>query len=142
MTHSKTAESRPDMRALYRARFDAVLHQDIEALHEIDNRIFYAKLDPADPEYTEKLARHKAYEREYAAERKAKMVIEKTGKPFCFGDSLNAIDDAIGSAVEIFEYYPCPQHAADLLGLIECRNLLYLSNEEVDLGPVLGEEGD
>ncbi len=140
MTHSSTPESRPDLRALYRAKFEAAIHQDMEALHEINNQIFYAKLDPADPDYEWKLAHHKAYERECAAERKAKKVIEKTGKPFCLDDSLIAIGDAINCAVEIFERYPCPKHAADLLGLIECRNLLYESETAVDLGPAPGED--
>ena len=140
MAYTNKPKSRPGLCALYRAKIDAIIRQDIEALHEINNRIFYATLDPTDPEYAEKLARHKAYERELAAERKAKTVIEKTGKPFCFEDSLNAIEDAIESAVGSFERYPCPQHAADLLGLIECRSLLYESDAAADLGPALGED--
>ena len=127
MTHLNKNEnhsSRRDLNALFIAKIKAVANGDLEALHDINNELFFARLDPADPEYEEKLARHEKDEREYRAERRAKKVIGKSGKPLSFWDSLSAIDEVIDHAVCIFERYPCPQHAADLLGLIECRDLL------------------
>ena len=138
MTHTNKNENlsgRPDLNALFLAKIKAVASGDLEALHDISNKIFFARLDPADPEYEEKLARHEKNEREYRAERWAQRVIGKSGKPLDFWDSLSAIDDAVDQAVDVFERYPCPQHAADLLGLIECRNLLMDAHMETDICP-------
>ena len=142
MAHCNKPNNDAEMRDLFIAKLNAVSRGDIDALHAINNKIFFARLDPSDPEYADKLARHEKHEREWRAEQKAKKVIEETDRPFCFEDSLNAIDDVIESAVETFERYPCPQHAADLLGLIECRTLLFAEHLETGIAPDEEEDGD
>ena len=131
---------RRNLQALYNARLEALKRGDVKALQAIEDKIFYAKLNPADPDYERKVALHKKHMRIQNATNRANEVIAATKEPLTFSDSFFAINDAIDKAVATFERVPCPKHAADLLGLINCRNLLLESDiEEIDEAP---EEDD
>ena len=67
-------------------------------------------------------------------------MIEATGKPLNFDDKVVAVDVAIDQAVEAFDHIPCPKHAANLLGLIACWEMLYDVNTVESDEPVLGED--
>ena len=120
------------LKELYAARIDAMSKGDIGKMWAVDDMIFYARLDPADPDREEKVLRHRKGMRRQKALYQAQKVIDVTGKPLNFDDKYTAIIEAMDAAVERFEQAPCPKHAADLLGLEECLNLL--------LGPITVEE--
>ena len=113
---------------------EAIRKGDLETLREIEDRFFYASLDPDSPDYEEKVADHKRRRHIRDAARLAEKVIESTGEAMSFIDKLNAINDAVDRAVESFDQISCPKHAADLLGLIACQDLLLESEPIIDLG--------
>ncbi len=121
------------LNSLFSAQVEAMKKGDFKTVFDINDKMFYAKLDPNDPDYAEKVRQHHKSVRERNAMLQAQKVINATGQSLCFEDHLAAINDAIDRAVESFEHTPCPKHAADLLGLHECRYLLLEANtEEVD----------
>ena len=120
------------LKELLEAKIDAIRKGDIGKAWAIDDMLFYSRLDPADPDRKEKVLRHRKDMRMRKALYQAQKVIDVTGKPLNFDDKYIAINEAIDAAVERFEDAPCPKHAADLLGLEECLNLL--------LGPITVEE--
>ena len=132
--------NRSSERDLFVEKLDAMRRGDLEALHVINDRITLSKLDPADPEYESKLEWHRRNVHLRKAEAKAKKVIEATGKPLNFDDKVVAVDVAIDQAVEAFDRIPCPKHAANLLGLIACWEMLYDVNTVESDEPVLGED--
>ena len=139
MNQHNPNEANDTLRDLYRARMEAIRKGDLKALIKINDMIFFASLDPADPEYQEKLDWHVRNVRLRNAENSAKKVIEATGSPMAFDDKLIAINGAIDRALDAFEHIPCPKHAADLLGLIECWDLLFDANITVMDEPTDGE---
>ena len=139
MNQSNPTTTKFSVRDLYQARMDAIRKGDLKALMKLNDMIFFASLDPADPEYQEKLEWHTRNVRLRNAENKAKEVIEATGSPMTFDDKLIAINGAIDKALDAFEHIPCAKHAADLLGLIECWDLLFDANTTVMDEPAGGE---
>ena len=112
------------LKKLLEARIDAFRKGDIVKLWAIEDMLFYARLDPDDPDREEKVLSHKKAMHQQKVLWQAQKTIDVTGKPLNFNDKFIAISEAIDAAVERFEETPCPKHAADLLGLEECRSLL------------------
>ena len=142
MNKGNTGAPERDLSNLYLAKMEAIRNGDLDALHVINDRIFLARLDPADPEYESRLEWHRRNVHLRKAEAKAKKVIAATGKPLSFDDKVVAIDEAIDQAVDAFDRAPCPKHAASLLGLIDCWSMLYDANTTESEEPVLGEDGE
>ena len=115
---------------LCRDKVDSLKKGDFKAFQEASELISFVKLDPADPEYKQKLRAIYSRLRFRKLVTRAEEVIQRTGKPIGFEDARTAISDAIDAAAERFERTPCPKHAADLLGLIDCRNCLIDANTE------------
>lgn len=109
---------------LFNAKLEELKKGNIKAVQTLDDAIHFASLDPADPEYAEKLLGLRKRMRLYELITKAEEVIKATGDPLCFDDAYTAIREVIESAAASFAGKPCPKHAADLLGLIRCRDLL------------------
>ena len=120
---------------LFGEKMEAIRKGDLEKLREIEERMFYAGLDFNDPDYAEKVAAHQRNRRIRDAGRRAEQVMEATGEAMSFTDRLNAINEVVDRAVESFEQMPCPKCAADLLGLIACRDLLLESEPIITLDP-------
>ncbi|MBQ3704475.1 MAG: hypothetical protein II885_17235 [Oscillospiraceae bacterium] len=130
------------LEALFLTRLLATEDGDREAVAVINDMITMVTLDKAKPDYKNKLQaiRNRLNKREAIC--RAEKVIQATGRPLCFDDAYNAISQAIDSAVDYFNRAPCAKHAADLLGLIRCQDLLIESEPNVDEGTADRKDDD
>ncbi len=128
------------LEALFLTKLIATEDGDHKAVAIINDMITVVTLDKTKPDYKNKLQAIRNHLNSREAIFRADKVIRATGKPLCFDDAYNAISQAIDSAVERFNGTPCAKHAADLLGLIRCQDLLIESEPIVDEGSA-DEEG-
>ncbi len=130
------------LEALFLTRLLATEDGDREAVAVINDMITVVTLDKAKPDFKDKLQAIRNRLRRREAIYRAEKVIQATGRPLCFDDAYNAISQAIDSAVDCFNRTPCTKHAADLLGLIRCRDLLIESEPNVDEGTANRKDDD
>ena len=127
---NSAAKKQCETRKLYEQKIEAVREGNLEAEWAIDDKLFYAQLDPDDPNYEYEVREHQKDIRLRNGMMHALAVLQANGQPLTEADIFFAIDEAVDAALKRFEHIACPKHAADLLGLVKCQSLFVQSQEK------------
>ena len=120
----------------------ASLQGDFVAIRIIMDLKSLVEPDCSYKDYTRKLQAIEGRMKLYDAVGRAREMIRASGKPVSFAEICRAISDAVDRAVKAFEEKPCPRRAADLLGMVECQNLLLKARVHEDEVTGCGEDDE